>query len=231
MLKCYFAEIALVEDPQVFELWMQKVNIQRREKVLRCKNEKDRQRSLMAGILLRYALENEGISYENAVFSKTKEGKPFLESNELYFSLSHAGDYAVCVISDDTPVGIDIECLDRSVFQDEKKHRLHFLAKKCLSQSEWGRFELSEENPKLFLEYWTKKEAYSKAVGKGLGMEFSGIDTERYKEQYWTLWKKDKYCISIYQNTNSYADLVMEELFGDYEKWNQKIEQAGKKYV
>ena len=213
MLQCYIAEISLVEDTQTFEFWLEKVNSQRREKVLHCKNEKDKQRSLVAGMLLRHALEQEGISYEDAVFSKTKEGKPFLESHEnLHFSISHAGEYAVCVISD-TAVGVDIECMDKSAFQDGKEKRLQAMAKRCFSETEWKCFEQAEDKPKLFLEYWTKKEAYSKAVGKGLGMDFSGIDTERERKSYWSEWLHKGYCISIYSNLISMCIKKIEYVF------------------
>lgn len=210
MLKCYWADIALLEKPQVFEKWLNKVKMQRREKVLRCKHIKDKQRSLMAGVLLRFALEREGISYEEAEFSKTEEGKPYLLSNNfLYFSISHAGEYAVCIVSD-MSVGADMECLDKPLFHEGKEKHLFNMAKKCLSEAEWDKFQDSNKKAELFLEYWTQKEAYSKAVGKGLGMEFSNIETN--KQKYWSSWITEGYCISIYGEKGNYEELQIEKI-------------------
>lgn len=212
MLKCYWAEIALLNEPQVFKQWLKKVNQQRREKILRCKNEKDKKRSLLAGILLWFALEQEGISYERVVFAKTKEGKPFLESHaDLHFSISHAGEFAICVVSD-TPVGVDIEGLDKPIFHGQRENRLRSIAEKCFAQTEWDRFEDSDQKSEVFLEYWTKKEAYSKAIGKGLGMDFSKIDTEHKKEDYWSVWITEGYCASIYRENGNYEDLQIEKV-------------------
>lgn len=212
MLKCFWAEIALLEESEAFAHWFEKVTMQRREKVLRCKNKKDKQRSLLSGVLLRKALETEGFSYVELEFSTTPEGKPVVLSHpQVHFSLSHAGDYVCCLVGD-TPVGVDIESLEKTIFTSEKAHRLSAMAKKCLSDSEGQAFEHCSDldKPNRFLEYWTKKEAYSKFTGKGLGMEFSSIDTE--EKRYWTEWISDTCCISIYEEDEHYEDLCISQI-------------------
>lgn len=211
MLNYYYADIKILENPNLFETWMKRVQIQRREKVLRCKNKEDKKRILMAGILLRVAVENAGISYENAEFSKTETGKPFLLSEpSIFFSLSHAGTYAGCVISD-TPVGLDIENMEKSLFLPEREHLFLGTAQKCMSMAEWKCFETEQKKRECFLEYWTKKEAYSKYIGKGLSMDFSLIDTESMKEQFWTEWTTDGYCMSICTPNESPKEVVIEK--------------------
>lgn len=216
MLKYYYANIHLLEEEAVFEAMLKKVNPQRREKVLRCKNKKDKQRSLMAGLLLRYGLETEGLSYEEIVFAKTAEGKPYMLSGEsLHFSISHAGDYVGCLISDEL-VGLDMECLNKSVFRSERENHLTVMAKKCLSKTEWKIFEESAEKSNVFVEFWTKKEAYSKYTGKGLGMDFSHIETLENKDFY-SFWATEEYCVSIYSKTGMYEDMLVEEVQTLYE--------------
>lgn len=210
MLKCYWAEIALLEEPEVFDRWLAKVNVQRREKVLRCKNKKDKQRSLLSGILLRLALEEEGFSYEEMDFSVTPEGKPVVLSHpQMHFSISHAGERICCLISD-VLVGVDIESMEKSIFAPEKGSRFLSVAKKCLSDMEWQVFDTSLDKRKTFLVYWTKKEAYSKFAGKGLGMDFASIDTET--KQYWTEWISDEYCVSIYEEKEKYENLLVKQI-------------------
>lgn len=212
MLKYYCANITLLEDEEKFEFWLENVTLQRREKVLRCKNRKDQQRSLLAEILLRYGLEKEGISYANIEFSKSPEGKPFMKSEEgIHFSISHAGDYVACLISDET-VGVDIESLDKPVFRPEKEASLVSMAKKCLNGTEWELFQESADKAKLFMEYWTKKEAYSKCVGLGLKLDFSHIDTEKNRNDFWTIWTSDGYCVSIYRKSGAYDELTIEKV-------------------
>jgi len=153
----------------------------------------------LAGVLLKHALEKEGLSYETLKFNKTVEGKPFLESNpNLHFSISHAGEYVVCAISD-KPVGVDIESIDRDVFLPGKLQRLDAMAQKCLSENEMKKFIQSNEVEKkeLFIKYWTRKEAYSKVIGKGIGMDFSTIDTETDSMRYKSNWIKEGYMLSI----------------------------------
>lgn len=200
MQKIYYESVGRIEteDETVFETYLNKVNEQRRKKVDACKQKKDKMRSLMAGLLLRKALENEGIDYAKAEFSVLESGKPYLVSHpDIHFSLSHAGDYVVCVVSD-VPIGVDIECKSKSLFKKENAHRWNTVAKRCLAPLEWERFSQSSVKQQLFLEYWTKKEAYSKWIGKGLGMDFTTIDTESQKTGFCTEWLDDEYCVSIY---------------------------------
>lgn len=213
LLKYYCADIHLLEETALDE-WLEKVNEQRRNKVLRCKKRADRLRSLMAGILLRQALEREGIEYEKVDFSITSDGKTILYIQpELYFSISHSEHY-VGVILSDRPVGLDIEFSQKRFFKDGRDANLDSLAKKCLASVEWERFSILtvEEKKRQFLEYWTKKESFSKAIGKGMKMNFSSIDTETNKKDYWSVWTTDGYCISIYVEGGNYQELQIEKL-------------------
>lgn len=195
MLKVYYGHIQLVQDQQVFDKWLKKMDSNRRDKVLRCKNEVDKQRSLLAGILLQYGLENDR-------FAK-----------QMFYSISHSGNYVMCVLSD-RRVGIDIENKFRSVFSEAKEERLSKIAKKCLTMGEEIRFETCDENKKvdLMLHYWTRKESYSKAIGKGLGIDFSTIDTEKKDALYWSDWLEEGYYCSLYVENGVFSDLKLQEI-------------------
>ena len=212
MLKCFWAETALLENPEVFAYWLNLVNAQRREKVLRCKQEKSKQRSLLAGVLLKKALETEGLCYEEIEFGSTKEGRPMLLSHpQLHISLSHAGDYACCLIGD-APLGVDMESLERSVFALKNEARFRTMMKKCLTEHEQKDIDCcpDTEKRKQFAEYWTKKEAYSKYTGKGLGMDFSTIDTK--EKPYYSTWISENCCLSIYQEKEEYEELLIRQV-------------------
>lgn len=195
MLKVYYGHIQLVSNPLVFESWLKKMDNQRREKVLRCKNDADKKRSLLAGILLHFGVEND-----------RNEG-------QIFYSISHSGNYVICVLSD-RRVGIDIENKLRSIFSEGKETQLDKIAHKCLNFGETIRYETCEEHKKrdLLLHFWTRKESYSKAIGKGLGIDFSTIDTEKMDGLYWSDWLEEGYYCSLYVEDGVFSDLKLQEI-------------------
>lgn len=212
MLKLYYAKIELIKEKTTFDPLFEKMNMQRRNKVLRCKNEMDKCRSLLAGYLLRMALEKEGYAYDDLSFSKSENGKPLLESQPaVFFSLSHSGEYAVCAISD-REIGVDIESRQKRLFEEDKENMLQAVVEKSLSKKEKSIYFQCEpsEQPALFLQYWTRKESYSKALGKGLGFDFKCIETNT--EHFWTKWIDSAYCMSIYVEDGRFYDLQIEEI-------------------
>ena len=195
MLKLYYGNIELVKNQQICDHWLKKMNHQRREKVLRCKNEDDKRRSLLAGILLYLGLEN----------NRTEE--------QIFYSISHSGDYVTCVLSN-RKVGIDVENKFRNIFSKGKEEQLSKIAKKCLTFGEEIRFTTCDEHKQadVLLKYWTRKESYSKAIGKGLGIDFSTIDTEKTDALYWSDWLAEGYFCSLYVEDGTFFDLQLQEI-------------------
>ena len=64
----------------------------------------DRKRSLAAGLIIQKILNENGLSEDSLKYSE--DGKPLADN--LFFNISHAGDYVVGV-SSDREVGCDIE--------------------------------------------------------------------------------------------------------------------------
>lgn len=100
----------------------------------------------------------EGLTYE-------PNGKPVAKN--CYVSISHSGDHVAVCRNDDVPVGIDIEKMTE---RDFSKIANRFFRGKEL--------ELFNETPtaEVFYEIWTKKEAYSKILGTGVGEVVKGFD-------------------------------------------------------
>ena len=195
MLKIYYGHIQLVRNPLVFDKWLKKMNNNRQEKILRCKSEFDKRRSLLAGILLNYGLENNR-------FAK-----------QVFYSISHSGNYVICVLSD-RRVGIDIENKFRSVFSESKEEQLDKIAGKCLTMGEEIHFQSCEsfEKAEMLMNYWTKKESYSKALGKGLAMDFAKIDTEAMDALFWSGWLEEGYFCSLYVEDGIFNDMKIQEI-------------------
>ena len=195
MLKLYYGHIQMVKDPEVFEKWFNKMDGQRKDKIARCQNEVDKQRSLLAGILLQYGLGQD----------RFKE--------QIFYSISHSGNYVICVLAD-RRVGVDIENKFRSVFAEPKEEQLMKIAKKCLTIGEEIRFYNCDEYEKadMLMRLWTRKESYSKALGLGLAMDFSQIDTEKMDGLYWSDWLEEGYYCSLYVENGIFEDLKIQEM-------------------
>lgn len=172
MLKIYAADITPLYDPVCFESKLRLLHADRRETIFKYRRKEDRCRSVAAGLLLREALLREGISYEHAVFIKGAKGKPCLSDAAVSFNLSHAGERAVCAVSD-RGIGVDVESLSRFAGQ---RHKAQRIANKILNEQEYHAWEQNCSEEEL-VRIWTKKESCSKLTGEGLSADFSRIDT------------------------------------------------------
>lgn len=174
MLKVYFADIASLRDEVHFAQSMRLVLPERREKIIRLKAKEEQLRSLAANRLLRIALEEAGIDYERQVFTYNEHGKPCLLHQSMHFNISHAGNYAVCGISDQ-PIGVDVEVITKL---DGKPDQVRRIADRILTEPEqnfWND-EQGASGAEL-LKVWTKKESYAKMKGIGLSIGLETIDT------------------------------------------------------
>lgn len=171
MISVYSAEVLCLNDEDVFKSACEKVNPQRRLKIDRLKFKKDKLLSLGAGLLLKKAFRDFGIDYENAVFSENEYGKPYIKNSDIQFSLSHCGTYAMCAVSD-TAVGCDIEYVTDFDIR---------IAEKFFCKTEYERLALisdKAERQDLFFRYWTLKESFVKALGRGLSIPLDSFRIE-----------------------------------------------------
>lgn len=95
--------------------------------------------------------------------SHTALGKPFFpDKPELQFSLSHSQDRIVCAL-DSHPVGVDIEIV---------RPRQNNLPYYALTEEEYASYLTLGGDWSAFYTLWTRKEAWSKYTGEGLGKSF-----------------------------------------------------------
>lgn len=174
MVKLYYAKITKLYDEKCFEEKIKQVKENRQVRILEYCQKKDRCRSLAASLLLKKALEEEGVCYEAACFTKEPGGKPKLLQNGLFFNLAHAQELAVCVISDQQ-VGVDVERRDR--LEGKEQSRKLQIAKKILTPEEWKLWEKAGCQIEELISVWTKKESYVKMTGKGLTENLTTVDT------------------------------------------------------
>ena len=163
-VELYLIHTEFLDEESVFQRKLKSVSEKRRERVLAYKIREDQKRSLAAGLLLEHILGEKG--YSGDMIEAEKNGKLYLPGvNDFFFSLSHSGEYAACVVSD-VPVGVDIQ---------KKRVTKANIAKRFFQLEESERIAKAPEKNKedLFFRYWTGKESYLKLTGQGLS---GGLD-------------------------------------------------------
>ncbi len=93
---------------------------------------------------------------EGLVFSKTKNGKPFIKNSSLAFNISHSADWIILSFGLNCNIGVDLEILRDDI--DYKK-----IAKRFFSKDEQIALEITDEPIRLFFDLWARKEAIIKA--------------------------------------------------------------------
>lgn len=164
-VELYLIHTAFLDDEVVFRQKLKQVSEKRREKVLNYKIREDQKRSLAAGLLLEHVIGEKGYSGEQIEIDEN--GKLYLpDIDNFFFSLSHSGEYAACVICD-VPVGVDIQ---------QKRATKANIAKRFFKTEETKYIEKHpyEKRDDLFFRYWTGKESYLKLKGQGI---LGGLDT------------------------------------------------------
>jgi len=121
--------------------------------------------------LFGYALKKEyGIELSECTIKRNRWGKPSLqEYPDIYFSISHCKSIAVCVLGKEE-VGIDVEEVGRACKENVWRRMLSDVEyKELLSIAK------ERERDREFLRYWTLKECYGKAIGKGLSYDYKSV--------------------------------------------------------
>ncbi len=194
-VELYLIHTDFLDEEQVFKKKLTQVSERRREKVLSYKTREDQKRSLAAGLLLEYILNERG--YIGNQIAVGENGKLYLPGvDDFFFSLSHSGEYAACVISD-VPVGVDI--------QQKKETRANIARRffKC-EEAKLIEGELKEKQTDLFFRYWTGKESYLKLKGQGIlgGLDsfFVDLEEKRIIDEYnnQEIYLKEYKCLEDY---------------------------------
>lgn len=129
----------------------------RRRRLERLRYAPAREASLGAGLLWRYVMEQHGVHPEEPI-RFLQAGKPvFAQREDLHFSLSHSGPYAMCAISD-REIGADV--------QQVKPVHLSVARRFHFRERDWLAEQPHEEQNKAFFRIWTRKEAWVKAVSQ-----------------------------------------------------------------
>ena len=104
------------------------------------------------------------------------QGKPTLPGAKLQFNLSYRPGRALLVVSDAYPVGVDVEPLTPLVDATALIRELYAPAEQAALRA-----AAPAAYWRLFYTIWTRKEAYAKALGRGVGMPFSTFSVVEFE--------------------------------------------------
>lgn len=166
--------------PQEVHLWWADLNFSRdeQEQLVGCLSDGERTRAAkfkvdeprqqftgtrgaLRMILARYVNELPA----NIHISQTGQGKPYLTNDHrVFFNLAHVADRSVIAIGRAPIMGVDLEAI-------RPNRDLDSLAKRVFSTLELEEYLLLpvDERVRGFYCGWTRKEAYLKAIGVGIG--------------------------------------------------------------
>ena len=153
----------------------QNLSVDEQARAARFRFVRDRERFIAARSLLREIVA----LYLNAAarrlsFGYGAQGKPFLtepEHSGLRFNISHSFDTMLVAIAYEREVGVDIELVRQDL-------EVEAIAETVLSAPEkhiLSRFD-GEAKRRVFLRFWTRKEAYIKADGRGASLLLQHLD-------------------------------------------------------
>ncbi|MCJ7695392.1 MAG: 4'-phosphopantetheinyl transferase superfamily protein [Anaerolineaceae bacterium] len=160
--------IPLVQSELVINSLYWLLSDEEKDKLIRFHFSQDRHRFIICHGAVRRILSNYvGVDQGQIKFDINQFGKPFIRNKlgalEIQFNLTHSEDRAVLALTPTRNIGVDIEFIHP--FTEYEK-----LAANYFSPEEKEDLESSEGPSKLnaFYKLWTRKEAFLKAIGKGL---------------------------------------------------------------
>lgn len=135
------------------------------KEIIRFRNHEDRRLKLFGKLLVRKYFEDQDLEFKWFEWQVSSDGKPYYNNRSKKFSISHSGNY-VAVAFSDQEIGTDMEMLTNFDIMSAISY-LHPREAECIESA------LNSED--AFFKVWTRKEAYLKAIGRGI---LDGLNNE-----------------------------------------------------
>lgn len=160
------------------------------EKISQYKNENDRELRKTGKVILRKILQDIGLNHLSTLeFLKYSDNnKPFF-NDPVSVSISHTENMVICAVCRSGKLGIDIEKITVTKYEDYSEYF-------TINEME----KIKKNGLKIFYEFWTMKEALSKATGEGFLLPFNQLDLSN-KE---ILYKNELFYFKNFKIDNDY---------------------------
>lgn len=204
-MKIYAAKVCEIPI-RLYEQLPDLLDSKRLEKISSLKHDKERLRSIYAGLLLRCAFLREGYDedlWRHVEIMTGSYGKPYiLNCKDFFYSLSHSGEWVMCAV-DDEETGADIQEIRESKMA---------VAKRFYSDEEYNRLltyesDKDRQTTELY-RMWTAKESCVKLTGRGIGAGISGYITDNTYTHIIDTQTCSQFSIRLYENIGGYIICV-----------------------
>ncbi len=194
-MKKYFCDILTVSENDFID-WYQKMQPSRQEKCKRLKNKTAQKQCIAADHLIKTALsEHLHCPADEILYSVSPSGKPYVEGNSVYFSISHSDNIVFCALSE-FPIGVDIERI-RPITKSAWKRIFTDSELDYLSSS-----RNEAEKLRRFFTLWTRKEAVFKIDGTSPRQDRATEVLTLSGNYLVKTWEEKGYMISVAQRKN-----------------------------
>lgn len=147
-------------DEQTFRFLLRFSPIEKQQRILRQRIKQNADNMVIGGALARHMLWKELRVPLGSRIAYGEFGKPYLSDYpEAHFNISHSGQYTACVVCN-RPVGVDVQM----IAEYSPK-----VANRVCSKAELAKIVASNNPAAEFTKLWTRKEAYTKLIGEGIG--------------------------------------------------------------
>ena len=201
-IKVWVTSIDEIEIGEEMNLFVRSLAPPEREKALRFYYVEDQKRSVISTMLqrakIREAFQLEEGGYE---IRRTSENKPYVVSHcrqidSWNYNVSHHGKY-VCIASHDSfLIGVDIVDITTrtgnisnsydyvNIFQSQlTKRELHVITSQATEEDRYT----------MFFIYWSLKESFVKAIGKGLGYNLQDVSNNKNNNNNYNSSRRNKW--------------------------------------
>lgn len=159
MLRFVLSDISSVNEDEVIALrehvapfFSEKVNLKRKESIC--------SKSILCHIMKSY------FGFNDFFADCDSNGKPYFVNNDIYFNISHSGNYVLVALSE-SMVGCDIEMI--KAYTDK-------IAGRFFADKEKAILSVSKNRDADFVRLWTLKESILKFTAEGIGGGLSKYD-------------------------------------------------------
>lgn len=230
-LHLWFIDDQKIQQPELLSYYSSLLDSEEQTKQQRFHFEKDRHQYLITRSCLKILLSRycQDVQPQQWQFVKNSYGKPYIANKlptPLFFNLSHTKGKIVIAVSASDCIGVDIEYQKRDAKIDD-------LAKTVFSPEEndyYNHLPSEEKQPYFFL-LWTLKEAFIKALGKGITLPMTDLlyrdgqiklTNQSADWQFWSI-ESDYYQIALAAKSvnQNYTTLILQT--PEYEKVNYPI--------
>lgn len=207
-MKIYAAKVCEIPE-HLFGRLFDVMDRKRVEKVRALRNDKERLRSIYAGLLLRHAFLQEGYGdklWRQIEISEGSYGKPYISNcKDFFYSLSHSGEWVICAV-DDVETGVDIQKVGELKMA---------VAKRFYASEEYDRllhydFDKNKQTAELY-RMWTAKESCAKLTGRGIGAGISKYVTDSAYTHIMNREENSQFYIKLYECISGYMICVCSE--------------------